>query len=274
MFTLNCRGKLLLIDKPVVMGIINVTPDSFFAGSRQENLQALLTGAEKMIRDGALFLDIGGQSTRPGSEVLHAEQEMERILPVMDALQANFPETLLSVDTYHSTVAREAIFHGATLINDISGGRFDENMLSFAASQGVPYSCMHTKGSRENMHLPQTYTNLTAELVDYFIERIDACAKAGIQDIVIDPGFGFSKNAAQNFELMRQLETFTLLGKPLLVGISRKSTIYQTLGITAEEALNGTTVLHTACLLKGANILRVHDVKEAMEAIELTSYLK
>lgn len=274
MYTLNCKGRLLKIAQPVVMGIINITPDSFYSGSRRFTVDSALLMAELMLKDGATMLDIGGQSTRPGSKQLTAEEEMERILPVIEAMRSRFPESFISVDTYCSAVARAAVETGADIINDISGGSFDANMLTTVAGLRVPYVCMHVKGTADTMHQTQTEIDMTREVLDYFIAKKQKCKEAGIVDLIIDPGFGFSKTIAQNFEILKNLEVFSMLEKPILLGVSRKSSIYKTLGITPEEALNGTTVLHTAGLLKGASILRVHDVKEAMEAVKLTQHLR
>lgn len=274
MYTLNCKGRLLEIQQPVVMGIINITPDSFYSGSRRFTIDSALLMAEQMLTDGATILDIGGQSTRPGSTQLTAAEEMERVLPVIEAISSRFPESFISVDTYFSSVARAAVETGATIINDISGGSFDANMLTTVAGLRVPYVCMHVKGTADTMHETHTEMDITREVLDYFIAKKQECQQAGIIDLIVDPGFGFSKTIAQNFEILKHLEVFSMLNKPLLLGVSRKSSIYKTLGITPEEALNGSTVLHTAGLLKGASILRVHDVKEAMEAIKLTQQLR
>ncbi|MES2373088.1 MAG: dihydropteroate synthase [Bacteroidota bacterium] len=274
MFTLNCKGRLLEISTPIVMGIINTTPDSFYSDSRNGSVTDALHTAEKMLKEGAAILDIGGQSTRPGAAAITVAEEAERILPVIEAIVREFPGSFLSVDTYSSIVARAAVDHGAVIVNDISGGSFDGEMINTVSGLQVPYVCMHLKGNMENMHTDPRYTDVTKEVLDYFIEKTAACTKAGINDIIIDPGFGFSKKSGHNFQLLKQLEVFSILKRPVLLGISRKSTIYKTLGITAEEALNGTTVLNTAGLLKGASILRVHDVKEAIEAIRLVSYLQ
>ncbi len=273
MFTLNCRGRLLVISQPIVMGIINTTPDSFYSNSRHASVETALKQAGQMILEGATILDIGGQSTRPGSNPLSQEEETSRVLPVIEAIRKQFPDIYLSIDTYQPGVAKRAVDAGADLINDISGGSFDPNMLSTVAELGVPYVCMHIKGDSHSMHQEQTYTDITQEVLDYFIHRIADCIHQGIKDIIIDPGFGFSKNSQQNFLLLKDLEVFHILQKPLLFGISRKSTIYKTLGIAPEESLNGTTVLNTAALLKGAHILRVHDVREAVEAIKLVNQL-
>jgi dihydropteroate synthase len=273
MYTLNCQGNLLVIDKPIVMGIINATPDSFFAASRHQALDDALKTAERMLQDGAAILDIGGQSTRPGGSPLEPAEESERVVPVIAAIRSRFPAAILSIDTYHSATAKAAVDAGASIVNDISGGSFDPQMLATVAGLRVPYVCMHLKGDPGTMHQNAGYQNLVQELLDYFIQKLENCRQLGIHDVIIDPGFGFSKNIDQNFLLLKQLDSFSILQRPVLLGISRKSTIYKTLGITVAEALNGTTVLHTAGLLKGAAILRVHDVKEAMEAVALTRYL-
>jgi dihydropteroate synthase len=271
MFTLNCKGRLLVVDKPLVMGIINTTPDSFYEASRQQGVDAILKQAEKMIREGAFMLDLGGQSTRPGSRVVGADEELKRVIPAIEAIHQHFPETLLSIDTYYSRVAREAVLSGACLINDISAGRLDPEMIATVAALQVPYVLMHMQGTPQTMQQSPHYVNVVQEVLDYFINRINELRNAGINDIIIDPGFGFGKTIAHNFELLRQLSVFSITGRPVLLGLSRKSTIYKTLGISATEALNGTTVLNTVGLMSGASILRVHDVKEAREAIELVT---
>lgn len=273
MFTLNCRGRLLVIDRPIVMGIINPTPDSFYSGSRHTSVDEALGKAEEMLRQGATILDIGGQSTRPGSGMAGADEELKRVIPVIEAISLAFPASFISIDTFHGKVAKEAVAAGAVIVNDISGGSFDKDMIATVASMQTPYVCMHVKGNAATMHSPHLYETVCTDVIDYFIQKIAACTKAGIPDIILDPGFGFSKSGTENFDLLKYFEVFTMLQKPILLGVSRKSTIYKTLGITANESLNGTTVLHTAGLLKGATILRVHDVKEAMEAITLTRHL-
>ncbi|MBI2282662.1 MAG: dihydropteroate synthase [Bacteroidetes bacterium] len=273
MYTLNCKGRLLEISRPVVMGIINITPDSFYPESRRFTVDSTLRIAETMLAEGARILDIGGQSTRPGSQTLTAAEEMARVLPVIEAICQRFPESFLSIDTYFSEVAKASVEAGVAIVNDISGGSFDNRMLAAVAALRVPYVCMHVKGSADTMHQSDAGVDITKEVLDYFIERKQACIDIGITDLIIDPGFGFSKTIAQNFEILKKLEVFSMLEKPLLLGVSRKSSIYKTLGITPDEALNGTTVLNTAGLLKGAAILRVHDVKAAAEAIELTQHL-
>jgi len=271
MFTLNCKGRLLVVDKPLVMGIINTTPDSFYEDSRKQTVDAILKQAEAMIRDGAAILDIGGQSTRPGSPVISADEELKRVIPAIEAIAKHFPATFMSVDTYYAVVAREAVAAGVSIINDISAGSMDENMIATAAGLKVPYVLMHMKGTQQTMQQSAQYENVTREVLDFFIAKVDELKKAGIHDIIIDPGFGFGKTIAHNFELLRNLEVFKIIDHPLLLGISRKSTIYKTLGITAAEALNGTTVLNTIGLMNGASIIRVHDVKEATEVIRLVT---
>lgn len=269
MYTLNCKGRLLMIEKPIVMGILNITPDSFYSGSRIENKESILNKAEQMLNEGATILDIGGQSTRPGSTRLSAKEELEKVLPAIQLIKHQFPSCFLSIDTYHSAVAKEAVAAGVDMVNDISAGTMDEQMISTVAALNVPYIAMHMQGTPDTMQQNPSYENVTREVVDYFIKKTEQCNTEGIKDIIIDPGFGFGKTIAHNFQLLRELEVFQILNYPLLAGLSRKSTIYKTLGTTAEEALNGTTVLNTIALQKGASILRVHDVKEAVEAITL-----
>lgn len=269
MFSLNCKGKLLAIDKPLVMGIINTTPDSFYDGSRKQSSESVLKQATKMLTEGADIIDVGGQSTRPGSERISAKEELKRVLPAVEIILKNFPDTIISVDTYQSEVAVELINAGASIINDVSAGNLDSSMIETVAKLQVPYVCMHMKGTPQDMQQQSNYENVTTELLDFFIQKIDECKRAGINDVIIDPGFGFGKTIAHNFTLLKELLVFKMLEKPIMAGLSRKSTIYKTLGITAEEALNGSTVLHTLALQNGANILRVHDVKEAKEVIAL-----
>lgn len=269
MFTMNCNGRLWVVDKPQVMGIINTTPDSFYAGSRYTGTDSIMEVAEKMIAEGASILDIGGQSTRPGSTTISEAEEKERVIPAIRALSKAFPQILLSVDTFRTEVAKAAVDAGAGIVNDISAGNREIDMISTVASLKVPYICMHMKGVHETMQQEAIYDDVCLEVVDFFIQKTEQCRQAGIKDIIIDPGFGFAKTAEHNFKLLKTLEVFRIFNRPLLVGLSRKSTIYKSLGITAAEALNGTTVVNTLALEKGANILRVHDVKEAMEAIQL-----
>ncbi|MBS1600077.1 MAG: dihydropteroate synthase [Bacteroidetes bacterium] len=274
MFTLNCDGKLLVAEQPLVMGIINSTPDSFYEGSRFTETDDLLRQAEKMLTEGASILDIGGQSTRPGSEQVGITEELNRVIPAIRSIHDRFPEAIISIDTYYAQVAKDAVDAGASIINDISAGNFDTNMLSTAGAMNVPYVCMHMKGDPQSMQKNPTYENINQEILDFFIAKKRECQDAGIKDIIIDPGFGFGKTIRHNFTLLNHLEIFKIIDCPILVGISRKSTIYKTLGVTSEQALNGTTVLNTIALMKGASILRVHDVKEAMEVVKLVSCMK
>lgn len=269
MYTLNCKGKLLVIEKPMVMGIINATPDSFYNQHLYNGTEAIIALADKMIREGADMLDIGGQSTRPGSKRISAEEEMERVLPVIQLLNKKYPETILSIDTYYGKVASAAVSEGATIVNDISASSMDEAMIKTVAALQVPYICMHMKGTPESMQQNVHYDDVVKEVLDFFIKKINECREAGIKDIIIDPGFGFGKTIAHNFMLLKNLAVFEMLQKPILAGISRKATIYKTLDITTDDALNGTTVLNTIALLNGASIIRVHDVKEAKETIRL-----
>lgn len=269
MFTLNCNGRLLVADKPLVMGIINATPDSFYEGSRQATVDGILQQAEAMLNQGAGILDIGGQSSRPGSPVVEEDEELKRVIEGIATLHDRFPEAFISIDTWYSKVAKEAVSAGACMVNDISAGSMDPNMFATVARLHVPYVLMHMRGTPQTMQQSPQYENVTKEVLDFLITKIDLLKKTGITDVIIDPGFGFGKTIAHNFELLRQLSVFKIIDHPLLLGISRKSTIYKTLGINVEEALNGTTVLNTIGLLNGADILRVHDVKEAKEAIRL-----
>ena len=251
------------------MGIINATPASFYAGSRFAAVDAILDQADRMLNEGADILDIGGQSTRPGSNQVTAEEELKRVIGSVDAIFKKFPGVIISIDTYYSVVAKEAVEAGASIVNDISAGSIDAAMIETVASLEVPYVLMHMKGPQHTMQQSAKYEDVTREVLDFFIIKQDELRKAGINDIIIDPGFGFGKNIAHNFELLRNLSVFKMLERPILSGISRKSTIYKTLGIAPEEALNGTTVLNTIGLMNGASILRVHDIKEAKEAIQL-----
>jgi len=269
MFTLNCKGRLFSLDKPVVMGIINVTPDSFYTASQKRSVEEALRLAETMLRDGAAFLDVGGQSTRPGSSRISISEEMDRVVPAVETICQNFPQAFISVDTYSSEVATQAVAAGACVVNDISGGMMDEKMLSVVGKLNLPYICMHMKGVPETMQEQPFYEDVTRDVLDFFIQQTEKCRLHNIHDVIIDPGFGFGKTAKHNFQLLKNLAVFKMLDKPVLAGLSRKGTIYKTLHITADDALNGTTVLNTIALLNGATILRVHDVKEAMQAIEL-----
>ncbi len=269
MFTLNCKGRLLIIDKPIVMGIINVTPDSFYKNSRNTSVSDAVLTASEMINHGAAILDIGGQSTRPGAETVSADEERKRVLPVIKDILNQLPNAIISIDTYYSAVAKAAAEAGALIINDISGGSIDAGMITTVAHLKLPYIAMHLKGTPATMQSLATYNHVTNEVLDYFNQLITRYTKAGIKDIIIDPGFGFAKTTEHNLRLLRELSVFKMLNKPILVGLSRKATIYKTLEVNPEDALNGTTVLNTIALLNGADILRVHDVKAATEAIKL-----
>lgn len=269
MFTLNIRGKLFCIEKPMVVGILNATPDSFYQGDLARGIEGMLGKAHQMIEEGAGILDIGGQSTRPGSLRISADEELKRIIPLITALHKRFPEIPLSVDTYQSRVAKETYEAGAGIINDISAGMLDADMLETVGKLKIPYIAMHMKGSPENMQEHAVYDDLVLEIFDHLKERIFSCRKAGIKDVIIDPGFGFAKTIDKNFQLLKSLRNFSMLEKPMLVGLSRKATIYKTLNISPGEALNGTTALHMVALQNGANLLRVHDVKPAIEVIQL-----
>ncbi|MFM8592494.1 MAG: dihydropteroate synthase [Sphingomonadales bacterium] len=269
MFTLRNKERTLSVDKPVVMGILNITPDSFFVGSRYEQLDHVLEKAEQMLQNGATILDIGGQSSRPGSTRIDAATEWARIENPLRELVKRFPEAFISIDTYHAAVATHALNEGAFMINDISAGEMDKNMIDTVARAGAPYVIMHMRGTPATMQEQTQYDDLTQEVIAYLKAKKDSCIQRGITDLVVDPGFGFAKTIAQNFQLLAQLEKFSVLQSPLLLGISRKSFIYKTLGCLPEQALNGSTFLHAIGLQKGAAILRVHDVKEAVEAIRL-----
>jgi dihydropteroate synthase len=269
MFTLNCKGSLVTLEQPLVMGIINATPDSFYQNSQQKSITEALYTAEKMINDGATFIDVGGQSTKPNAIKISADEELLRVIPSIEAIHKKFPEVLISIDTYYAKVAKEAVFAGACMVNDVSAGNLDNDMVSSVATLNVPYVCMHMQGTPQTMQNKTNYNNIVEDILKFFIQKIQTCNQAGIKDVIIDIGFGFGKTVEQNFYLLKHLQNFTMLDKPILLGVSRKSTIYKTLNTTAENALNGTTVLNTLGLQNGASILRVHDVKEAMETIKL-----
>ncbi len=269
---LKGQGKTLSLETPRIMGILNITPDSFFTGSRHSVHSALLA-AEKMIQQGAEILDIGGQSTRPGSERISQEEEWNRIQPVIKALRSSFPEVWLSVDTYHASIAKNSISEGVEIINDISFGDDDSEMLSSIQNQDLTYIGMHKKGDPKIMQDSPFYQNVAHEVYSYLDEKSRLFQNQGVHNLIVDPGFGFSKNIEHNFELLKNIELFKTLNLPILMGISRKSMIYKTLEITPDESLNATTILHTFGLLKGVHILRVHDVLEAKQIIRLLPYL-
>lgn len=274
MFTINCKGKILSLENPILMGILNATPDSFYKGHLQQGNDEMVAMAEKMISEGAAIIDIGGQSTRPGSGRIPVEVEMERVLPLIEAVHKRNPGCIISIDTYSSAVALAAVAAGASIVNDISAGNMDHAMLHTVAALRVPYICMHMRGTPETMQHEPEYDNVVKDVLDFFILKIDQCKKAGITDIIIDPGFGFGKSIVHNFQLLKNLSLFSITGRPLLAGLSRKSTICKTLGVSPDEALNGTTVLNTMAMLNGASVLRVHDVKAAKEAVLLFNAYK
>src|SRR6476660_2449810 len=271
--TINCNGRLIDLNAPKVMGILNVTPDSFFDGGKHASGAAVLQHAERLLSEGADFIDIGGYSSRPGATDVSQSEEMARVIPAVEAVIAEFPDALISIDTFRSDVAKAAIASGAAIVNDISAGNLDQKMLETVASLRVPYIMMHMRGNPQTMQTLTDYNDITKEMLSYFAEKIAAARSYGISDLIVDPGFGFSKTLAQNYEVMQKLELFALIDLPVLVGVSRKGMIYRPLDANAENALNGTTVLNTVELMKGAKILRVHDVKEAVEAVKLVSLI-
>jgi dihydropteroate synthase len=255
------------------MGILNATPDSFYNKGQESDADGLLRIAEKMLKDGAAILDIGGASTKPGQELIAADEELRRVLPVVTAIHTRFPDVWLSIDTYNAKVAREAVAAGALIVNDVSSGRFDPAMLETVAGLKVPYIAMHMQGTPQTMQQAPTYINVVTEVYDYLQNVYSQCAAAGITDVIIDPGFGFGKTVEQNFQLLASLNSFKTLGRPILAGLSRKSMICKALRVSPEHALNGTTALNMVALQQGANILRVHDVKEAMEVVKMAQWL-
>ncbi|MFV0237449.1 MAG: dihydropteroate synthase [Flavobacteriales bacterium] len=271
--TVNCKGKLIDLSTPKVMGILNLTPDSFFDGGKYKTEDDFLSQAEKMLKEGATFIDLGGYSSRPGAFHVSEEEEVKRVIPAIKLLIKHFPEILISIDTFRSSVARKAIEEGASLINDISGGELDPYMFQTVSNLQVPYILMHMKGNPQNMQQNPLYENVTLEVNHYFAQKTAQLRQLGVHDIILDVGFGFGKTLEHNYELLKNHNLIGSKSFPTLVGISRKSMIYKALNIMPQEALNGTTVLNTIALQKGASILRVHDVKEAMECIQLVHYI-
>jgi dihydropteroate synthase len=269
MFKIHLKDTVLDLSTPLVMGILNATPDSFFEGSRMEQIDAGVKKAIEMAQFGASIIDIGGQSTRPGAEIITETMEIDRVAPMIKAIHAAMPNMPISIDTYHATVAKAAIDAGASIVNDISCGNFDSKMIPTVVANQVGYIGMHQTGGPSTMHEVQERSDMMKTLLDYFIEKKKQFAAMGLTEWIIDPGFGFSKTKAENFELVKSLTQLKALELPILLGVSRKSSIYKTLKVDAEGALNGTTVLNTIGLMGGANILRVHDVKEAKEAVIL-----
>ncbi|WP_298543291.1 dihydropteroate synthase [uncultured Aquimarina sp.] len=269
--TINCKGSLIDLSSPKVMGILNLTPDSFYDGGKYKDELQILHQVEKMLQEGATFIDIGAYSSRPGADHISLEEEKKRILPVVTLILSKFPDAILSIDTFRSEIAKQCVDTGAAIINDISAGNLDKKMIQTVGQLKVPYIMMHMKGTPKTMKSLDQYENLLKDIQVYFSQKVAEARKEGINDIIVDPGFGFAKNIDQNFELLRKLDLLKFQGLPVLIGISRKSMIYKSLNITPSASLNGTTSLNTIALLKGASILRVHDVKEAMECITLTN---
>ena len=271
--TINCKGKLIDLSTPKVMGILNVTPDSFFDGGRYKDETSIIKQVENMLNEGATFIDVGAYSSRPNAPFVSEDEELQRIVPIIKLLVGHFPDIIISVDTFRSQVAKATIIEGAALINDISAGLLDDNMLPTIADLQVPYIMMHMRGTPQTMQTLTQYSNLIKDINFYFSERIAKARELGIIDLILDPGFGFAKTLEQNFKLLSKFELLNIAELPVLAGISRKSMIYKTLDTTAANALNGTTALHVIALQKGAKILRVHDVKEAKECITLYNKL-
>ncbi|MFD2939244.1 dihydropteroate synthase [Flavobacterium notoginsengisoli] len=266
---INCKGKLIDLTIPKVMGILNVTPNSFFDGGKYKNEDEIISQVDKMLSEGATFIDIGAYSSKPSAEFVSEQEEIDRIVPSIELILKHFPEALLSIDTFRAEVAKASIESGAAIINDIAAGELDDKMFEVIAKYNVPYIMMHMRGNPQTMQSLTQYEDIVKEMLFYFSEKVQQARALGINDLILDPGFGFAKTTDQNYEVMKQMELFTLLELPVLVGISRKSMIYKTLDITPQEALNGTTFLNTIALTKGAKILRVHDVKEAVECVTL-----
>ena len=271
--TLNVRGKVLDLSTPRVMGILNVTPDSFYDGGKFTEAKSILNQAQRMLDEGADIIDVGGYSSRPGALEVTVEEEAERVLSAIQPILKRFPDTILSIDTFRSSIAKKAVEAGAAIINDISGGEQDDDMFQTVASLNVPYILMHMQGTPQTMTKLTEYENFMKDITEYFHKKIYRLHQLGVKDIVIDPGFGFAKTVEQNFELLQHLDYLKIMGLPILAGLSRKSMIWRTLNQAPEEALTGTIALNTAALLKGASILRVHDVKEAVACIKLISRL-
>lgn len=270
---MNCKGKLINLEGGAVMGILNITPDSFYDGGNYSTIDAALLQAEKMLKEGATFIDVGGYSSRPGAENISVDDELKRVLPIVESISQKFPEAIISIDTFRADVAEKTIEAGAAMVNDIGGGMLDENMFATIAKFKVPYVLMHMQNTPENMQAEPTYNDVAKEVLQFLINQSNKLFALGVNDVIIDPGFGFGKTLEHNYQLLNQLEQFSLMGLPLLVGFSRKSMVNKVLGTKPENALNGTTVLNTLAMQKGASILRVHDVKEAMETLKIIRQL-
>lgn len=271
--SLNIKGKLIDLSRPKVMGILNITPDSFYSNSRTKSIDEALTKAAQFLHEGATFIDVGGYSSRPGAKDISTSEEIDRLIPVVESLVKTFPEAVISIDTFRAKVATETISAGAHIINDIAAGDMDEQMFETVAKLQVPYMMMHMKGTPQNMQQNPVYDNVLLEVIDYLAKKVAALKALHVHDVIIDPGFGFGKTIEHNYELLKQMEAFKIFKLPILVGFSRKGMIYKTLGTSAAQALNGTSVLNTIALQKGAGILRVHDVREAVECVRLVGML-
>jgi len=271
--SINVKGRMLDLSKPVVMGILNITPDSFYSSSRTQQLDEALKRAELLLNEGAVFLDIGGYSSRPGAKDISVDEEIERVVPAVEAISKAFPEAILSIDTFRAKVAEESILAGAHIINDISAGEMDAEMFATISRLQVPYIIMHMQGTPQNMQQNPIYNDVLLDVIDYFAQKIAVLKDLNVHDVILDPGFGFGKTIAHNYDLLNRMEALKIFKLPVLVGFSRKGMIHKVLRTTAAEALNGTTVLNTISLQKGAGILRVHDVREALQCIKLVERL-
>lgn len=273
--TISIGGRLLWLDTPLVMGILNNTPDSFYDGGKySDSLESVLAQAAKHVEEGASFLDIGGYSTRPGADEISETEELDRVLPVIEALKKNFPDTIISIDTFRASVARQAVKAGAQMVNDISGGDDDPDMFATITELRIPYILMHKKGSPKTMQVDPQYEDVVTEVIEHLSSRLHTLRELGVNDVIIDPGFGFGKTLEHNYRLLHNLRLFRMLGQPVLAGVSRKGMIHRLLKNTPEDALNGTTAAHVLALLQGVSLLRVHDVKEAMEAIKIVNFYR
>jgi dihydropteroate synthase len=271
--SINCKGQLLDLSEPKVMGILNVTPDSFFDGGRYQNEKKTLSQVERMLNDGASIIDVGGMSSRPGAKIISVEEELQRVVPVIDLIIKNFPQTVISIDTIRAKVAKKSVEHGASIINDISAGNIDSELFQTVADLGVPYILMHMKGTPETMQKNVQYDNIVLEVTDFMIKKIGELRELGVKDIILDAGFGFGKTVDHNYQLLKYMHQFQIMDLPILAGVSRKSMICKVLDIEPKDALNGTTALHLVALQQGAKLLRVHDVKEAVEVVKLWQQL-
>ncbi len=267
--TLNCKGRLLDLSRPLVMGILNTTPDSFYDGGRFVDKDGAMWRVEQMLEEGATIIDIGGMSSRPGATLISADEELRRVMPIVEAVVAAFPQAIFSIDTVRARVARAAVEAGVHIVNDISAGRFDEDLLPTVAELGVPYVLMHMQGTPADMQRQPQYEDVVVEILDFLIGHLGHLRALGVRDVIVDPGFGFGKTIVHNYQLLKNLAALRILGCPVLVGLSRKRMICQVLGVSPREALNGTTALHMVALQQGASILRVHDVAQAMEVVQL-----